>query len=296
MGVFDKMLALLEHITEFLKHGHAAEVARVLDNGVFAYAEAKNTADLEHPHLLVQQAKNLKDRVGEFLRKTQNLINIQEKENKTLKERINNVSHVLDGHVSGFILRTKEYLISPNSENQSHRQAAYNDVKACLDEINKILQRIKAKYTNSFDEGQLKIEQDLDEIDDKAIELMKTLGQLHAPAVTPDMEAAKIEHARALPGKTQEMLSVMAQAGADPELKRELVGAVKHGRDGGLPEYFESCDTIEGVARKSKMAAPLSLAIPVPIEEAKAINPIDMLEAAKRMCAALKGINLALDD
>ena len=52
---------------------------------------------------------------------------------------------------------------------------------------------------------------------------------------------------------------------------------------------------MENVLRKSMVAPPLQLAIPLG-EAAQPIKQIDMLEAAKRMCAALKGINLALDD
>jgi len=297
MTVFDKVLALLEHMTEFMKQGHAAEVCRTMDNGLFAYAEAKNLLEIDMGHLLVMQAKNLKDRVKEFLTKTKNLINIQESQNKGLKERVQNVENVLEGHITGFILRTKDHLQNPGiAEYKAQRQHEYDEVKSCLDEINKILARIKAKYSHLFEEGALKIDQGLDDIDTSAYDLMNTLAKLHVPPTTPELEQAKLAAAKVIPEKTQEVLSVMAQAGADPELKRELVGAVKQGRDGGLPQYFDACDTIEGVMRKSMQAKPLQLLLPIDNTVAKPVAQIDMLEAAKRMCAALKGINLALDD
>jgi len=296
MTVFDKILALLEHITEFLRQGHAAEVCRVLDNGAYAHAEAKNMNELELPHLLVQQSRNLKDRVKDFLGKTHKLITIQEAQNKGLKERISNVELVLDGHITGFILRTKDHLLNPSQpELKAQRTHEYEEVKSCLQEIERILQRIKAKYSNLFEEGALQIDQDLDDLDQSAYDLMNTLAQLHVPATTAELENTKLAAAKAIPQKTQEVLSVMAQAGADPELKKELVGAVKKGRDGGLPEYFDACEILENCVRKSHVAPPLQLSIPIG-EPAKAVKQVDMLEAAKRMCAALKGINLALDD
>lgn len=39
---------------------------------------------------------------------------------------------------------------------------AYKNLLACLDEINRILERIRAKYTNSFDEDKLKANRNLD--------------------------------------------------------------------------------------------------------------------------------------
>lgn len=39
---------------------------------------------------------------------------------------------------------------------------AYGSVIACLDEINRILERIKVKYTNAFDEDGIKAHRDLD--------------------------------------------------------------------------------------------------------------------------------------
>lgn len=39
---------------------------------------------------------------------------------------------------------------------------AYNSVLSCLDEINRILERVKAKYANAFDEDALKAHRDLD--------------------------------------------------------------------------------------------------------------------------------------
>jgi hypothetical protein len=296
MVVFDKILSLLEHITEFLKQGHAAEVCRVMDNGVFAFAEAKNMLDLELKHLLVQQAKNMKDRTGEFLKKTSNLVNIQEGQNKGLKERVQNVERILDGHCTTFVLKTRDDLVENTQYSKNQRHAAYEDLKACLDEINKILQRIKAKYSNLFEEGPLLISQNYEDLDQAAYDVMNTLAKLHVPATTPELEAEKIEAARMLPKHVQQLMSVMAMAGADDDVKRDLIAAIKKARDGGLPEYFNAMQTLEDLVRKGMSAPPMMIIPDAIVDLAKPIQPTDMLEAAKRMCAALKGLNLALDD
>lgn len=62
------MLAVLEQVTEFLKEGHGAEVAHVIEQGKNAYAEAKNLSNIEVPSLLVPQSKLVKDRAEDFLK------------------------------------------------------------------------------------------------------------------------------------------------------------------------------------------------------------------------------------
>jgi len=224
-------------------------------------------------------------------------VNIQTKDglNKGLKERVANVERVLDGHCTAFVLKTRDDLVETTQESKGQRHAAHEDVKACLDEINKILQRVKAIYSSMFGEGALQIDQNFDDLDQSAYDVMNTLAKLHVPPSTPHLEAEKLEAAKMLPKHTQTLLSVMAMAGADDELKRELVGCVKLGRDGGLPEYFDAIEGLESCVRKS-MIAPLMIIPGQSAEVAKPVAPTDMLEAAKRMCAALKGINLALDD
>jgi hypothetical protein len=55
--IFDKLLSLLENVSEFLKEGHKVEVGRVLDVAYEAVTETKALRDLADDTSLVPQAQ-----------------------------------------------------------------------------------------------------------------------------------------------------------------------------------------------------------------------------------------------
>jgi len=167
--IFDIMLALLEQTTDFFKQGHAAEVMKVLDAGKNAYAECKNLWNIEVPSLLVPQSKLAKDRSEDYLQKCENLVNIQDGMNQSLKNRAENAALLLKGSMPHFILTSRDHLVNIGQSNhpamKSEQTAAYESVVSCLDEITRILERIQANYLHTFEEDPLKARKDLDDLD-----------------------------------------------------------------------------------------------------------------------------------
>jgi len=51
-----------------------------------------------------------------------------------------------------FILASKDYMLNNDPQYKEAQKHVHEDLVGCLDEFNKILERIKVKYTNSFDE------------------------------------------------------------------------------------------------------------------------------------------------
>eukprot|EP01127_Copromyxa_protea_P013297 TRINITY_DN3567_c0_g1_i1.p1 TRINITY_DN3567_c0_g1~~TRINITY_DN3567_c0_g1_i1.p1 ORF type:complete len:426 (-),score=111.69 TRINITY_DN3567_c0_g1_i1:57-1334(-) len=293
--IFDVMLALLEQVTEFLKAGHGVEVLNVIEQGKNAYAECSNLLNIEVASILVPQSKLVKDRAEDFLKKCKNLVNIQEGTNKSLKDRVDNVELLLQAAIPNFILKSRDHLINLG---QPHHGAvkeeqieAHKSVVACLDEIGRILERVKAKYANAFDEDGLKANRDLDDLDKAANNLFKNLAKLKVPSKSEEETQAATQ---AVPALTKEVLTAMANHGAQPEHQRELIGVVKGARDGTIPEFFEAAENMENLLTKVREEPAFQIAVSsqatVPDE-----GPRDLLEAAKAMCAALKGLNIAVD-
>jgi len=295
--VFESFLAILENMTEFLKQCHASEVCRTLDNGKNAYAEASNLLNLEVRSNLVPQSKLMSQRCTEFFKATQNLVKIQDDENLALHGRVDNVDLLMRKAMPEFILKTKDAVMNENqSQLKEFQKQAYHDVVACLDELTKILERVKVKYTSDFDEDAVKVNTELDALDRAANDMLASVAKLRGLPLDADEEARRIT-AEAVPETTKATLSEMAKLSATPVMKKELVDQVKKARDGTTPEYFEAADAVIDLVEKVKLSAPAPVAIQS-IQEAETINesgPRDLLEAAKAMCAALKNLNLKLD-
>jgi len=159
--------------------------------------------------------------------------------------------------------------------------------------LKRICQQIKARYTNSFDESQTKpLDEDLDEA---ANDLFDTLATLRLPNLPPkDLENAQ----KMLPVQTKEVLKVLDNKECPIELQQELIGAIKKARDGSVPEYFEALKILQQTLEKARNAQPGQ-----PLALAHGTSRLvdtggarDLLETAKKMCTALKGINVTLDE
>jgi len=239
----------------------------------------------------------MSQRCTEFYKATQNLVKIQDDENLALHGRVDNVDLLLRKAMPEFILKTKDAVMNDNQPQlKEFQKQAYHDVVACLDELSKILERVKVKYTSDFDEDAVKVNTELDALDRAANDMLASVAKLRSMPLDADDEAKRIT-AEAVPETTKATLSEMAKLSATPEMKRELVDQVKKARDGTTPEYFEAVDAVTDLVEKVKLSAPAPVAIQS-IQEAETIDqsgPKDLLEAAKAMCAALKNLNLKLD-
>jgi len=295
--VFESFLSVLENMTEFLKQCHGSEVCRSIDNGKNAYAEVSNLLNLEVKSNLVPQSKLMSQRCTEYFKATQNLVKVQDDENQALHGRVDNVDLLLRKAMPEFILKTKDAVMNDNQPQlKEFQKQAYHDVVACLDELTKILERVKVKYTSDFDEDAVKVNTELDALDNAAQDMMDKVAKLRGMPLDADEESRRVA-AEAIPEATKTTLSEMSKLHAVPDLKRELVEQVKKARDGTTPEYFAAADAVTDIVDKVKLSAPPPVAIQ-PIQEATMIQdsgPRDLLEAAKAMCAALKNLNLKLD-
>jgi len=220
--VFDNLLQLLNHMTEFLKLCHAAEVCRAVDFGKAAYNEAYNLLHLEVKSNFVPQAQLLSQRSLEYQGATSNLVKIQEGTNDDLHVRASNAELILKQVIPKYILESKEYFLSNNNSQYKEAQKhAYDDVISCLDEFSKIVDRIKVKYTNTFDEDSLRINPPTP-IEKAVNDVLQAVSKLRT--LPPDMlsEHRQTYH-EAVPKTTKAALSEFDNAGATPEDKQDLI-------------------------------------------------------------------------
>jgi len=254
--------------------------------------------NLEIKGNLVPQSKLMSQRCTEFFKATQNLVKIQDDENMALHGRVDNVDLLLRKAMPDFILKTKDSIMNDHQPQLKEMQKqAYHDVESCLDELTKILERVKVKYTSEFDEDAVKVNTELDALDNAANDMMASVAKLRGMPLDADEDAKRIA-AEGIPEATKVALSEMAKLRASPDHKKELVEQVKKARDGTVPEYFAAADAVSDLVDKVKLSAPQVVAIQPISQEATTIadsGPRDLLEAAKAMCAALKNLNLKLD-
>jgi len=287
-NVFDVMLSFLESMTEFLKIRHAAEVQVVIEGGKNAYAECNNLYHIEVPSLLVPQGRLMKERTENFHSKCVNLVNIQEASNRVLKARAENVGHLLSSAIPDFIIQSKEYLLNMGDNNYKHRQTeAYNAVISCLDEINKILERVKGKFTNTFEQENPAAEAPLTDLEAAVNNLFNNLAKLRVPD-----EQVRAVAADNVPPATKTVLAALTDRNVPMPEKKQLIENVRDARDGSIPQYFTSLEAVGEIVQKAQTAPLFSIPLSVPTSSAA---PGDMLEAAKAMCSALKGLSFSLD-
>jgi len=296
--VFEKFLSILENMTEFLKQCHASEVCRSIENGKNAYAEASNLLNLEIRGNLVPQSKLMSQRCTDYFKATQSLVKIQDDENLALHGRVDNVDLLIRKAMPEFILKTKDHIMnSPSSpELKEFQKQSYGDVVSCLDELTKILERVKVKYTSEFDEDAVKVNTQLDALDNAANEVLANIAKYRGMPLDADEDARTVV-AEAIPEATKVTLSEMAKLRATPDDKKELIEQVKKARDGTVPEYFQAQEAVHDLVDKVKLSAPPVISIKPIMAEAisDTDGPRDLLEAAKAMCSALKNLNLKLD-
>lgn len=297
--VFDLMLGVLENMTEFMKQCHAVEVCRVIDAGKNAYAETENLLNLEFKSNLVDQAKIMSSRCTDFWKSTNNLVRVQDDTNVALITRVENVELLLKQAMPNLILTTKEWLFSDEDpEAKEHQKQAYHDVISCLDEIKKILERVKVKYTSAFDEDATKVSGELAPVDKALNDVLKKVAALRSlPANAPE-EDRRIA-AEGVPVATKATLAEFDKLHARPDDKASLVSSVKQARDApDLSDYFGAQDALHDLVEKVKLSQPAIVA-PIPIISSAVPfideGPQDLLEVAKKMCDALKNLNLTLD-
>jgi len=295
--VFDNLLQLLNNMTEFLKLCHAAEVCRVVDFGKAAYNEANNLLNLEVKSNFPTQAQLLSLKTSEYQKATTNLVKIQEGANDDLQVRVDNAEQILKQVIPSFIIASKEYFLSYHDpqlkENHKH---AHSDVISCLDEFTKIVDRIKVKYTNTFDEDALRINPPTPL--EKAMEdILQSVAKLRT--LPPDMLPEQRQtYAEAVPRATKHAMTEFDNYGATPEDKQDLIRGVKQARDGPtISDFFTAQDDLGKLVEKLQANASYIPTIPLISEpETEDDSTSDLLAAAKALCASMKTLNIALDD
>jgi len=294
--VFDNLLQLLNHTTEFLKLCHAAEVCRVVEFGKAAYNDAYNLLHLEVKSNFVVQAQLLSQRCLEYQGATTNLVKIQEGANDDLHVRVSNAELILKQVIPKYIIESKEYFLSNNNSQYKEAQKhAYDDVISCLDEFTKIVDRIKVKYTNTFDEDSLRINPPTP-LEKAVSDVLQAVSKLRTlpPDTLPEQRQTYHE---AVPKTTKAALSEFDRAGAEPEDKQDLIRCVKQARDGPISDFFNAQDEMGRIVERVQAKAADIPTIPlIAFPETLDDTPGDLLAAAKALCASMKTLNIALDD
>jgi len=246
---------------------------------------------MEFANLLVAQAKLNKDRIEDYLKKIKALLYIQADENEKLRTKYTITAELINDTTPNFILATKDYLVDKSKESKARQTELYNVTVSCLDELKRILEQIRVRYTNAFDEQREPLDDEI--LDDPASDLFETLAAIRSPEKT---EPEKAPLAALIRPQTQNLLKAMDEKQCPVELKQEALGAIKKARDGSVPEYFDAIRTLEDTLAKARNLQPSPLQISI---GALTINdkggPRDLLEAAKRMAAALSSLNVTLD-
>jgi len=295
--VFDNLLHLLETATEFMKLCHAAEVCRVIEIGKNAQNEAYNTLHLEVKSNFVTQAQLCTQRCKDFQTATSNLVKIQEGTNEDLEGRVENVERLMHHTVPNYILASKDYILNSDPQVKEAQKHAYEDLLACLDELNKILERIRVKYTNAFDEDATRITPNITPLAKSVQEVVQAVSKLRT--MPPDLgppEKKIIQEA--VPTTTKAALSEFDNYNATPEDKQELVRCVKQARDGPTAEFFQAQEALGALVDRvqaNHQAFIPSISLDMPLETIDD-SPKDLLEAAKALCASMKTLNITLDE
>jgi len=178
-------------------------------------------------------------------------------------------------------------------ETQKH---AHDDLTGCYDEINKILERLKVKYTNAFDEDAVRVSPNLTPLEKTVNEVMQAVAKLRTlPPDAPEPSRKIIQEG--VPKATKAALNEFDNSQATPEDKQELVRCVKQARDGPVSDFFVVQDAlgqlVDRVQSNQQFVPSISLEIPV---ETIDDSPNDLLEAAKALCASMKTLNITLDE
>jgi len=245
----------------------------------------------------VTQAQLLSIRSNDYQKATTNLVKIQEGANDDLQVRVDNAEHLLKQVIPKFIIESKEFFLSNNDPQLKEAQKhSYDDVIGCLDELTKIVDRIKVKYTNSFDEDAMRIPVHSTPLERAVNDAMQAVAKLKS--LPPDMLPEQRQtYQEAVPKTTKHALFEFDNAGATPEEKQELIRCIKQARDGPVTDFFVAQEDLNKLVEKVQANASFIPTIPL-IAESETIDdtPGDLLAAAKALCASMRTMNIALDD
>jgi len=295
--VFDNLLHLLENMTEFMKHCHAAEVCRVIEIGKNAQNESYNLLHLEVKSNFVTQAQLCTQRCKDFQTATANLVKIQEGANEDLEGRVENVEKLMVTTVPGFILASKDYLLDPDSQVKEAQKHSHGELTACFDEIDKILERIRVKYTNSFDEDATRATANVTPLAKSVQQVIEAVTNFRTMAPDISEPARKVVH-EAVPRTTKAALAELENYDPQPEDRQELVRCVKQGRDGPMSDFFQAQESLGALVERvlaNHQAFIPSISLDMNLETIDD-GPKDLLEAAKALCASMKTLNITLDE
>jgi len=280
-------------MTDFFREGHASEVCRVINSGDDNFQQCKNLLNIEFPNLLVAQAKLLKERTEDYLKKTRALLHIQMDENEGLRKKFKTVEEIIEDTNPKFILASKDMLQAMDrpdfAEKKALQKEQYDIAYSCFEEIKRILEAIRVRYSNVFSEGKADEEEDI--IDDPASDLFDTLRDMRTAP-----EEKRLQAIENLKPQIQKILAVLDEKQCPVEMKKELLAAIKRAAEGGIPEYFDAVRCMEQTLNKAKAMQPQPLQIQFGASGIKDKGgPRDLLEAAKQMCAALASLNITID-
>jgi len=279
-----------------MKQCHAAEVCRAIEMGKNAYNEAYNLLHLEVKSNFVPQAQLLSQRSKDFQSATANLVKIQEGANDDLEGRTENAERILQRTVPTFILASKDYLLNNDPQLKEAQKHVHEDLVGCFDEFNKILERIKVKYTNSFDEDATRANANMTPLEKSVNEVMKAVSSLRTlPPDAPEENRRVVQEG--VPKATKVALAEFDNYSAAPEDKQELVRCVKQARDGPVADFFQAQDDLDKLVDRVQANQQFVPSISIQMA-AEPINdsPKDLLEAAKALCASMKTLNFTLDE
>jgi len=173
----------------------------------------------------VAQAKLLKERTDDYLKKTRALLYIQEDQNEALRKKFKTVEELLEATSPEFIVASRDHLMSmgqsDHADKKAYQKEQYDVVYSCLEEIKRILEAIKVRYINMFLEGRAEDEEDV--LDDPASDLFETLRILRSPIP----EEQKLQAAQNIKPQVQEVLKILEEKGCPMEMKQELLAAIK---------------------------------------------------------------------
>jgi len=294
--VFDNLLHLLENMTEFMKQCHAAEVCRVIEMGKNAYSEAYNLLHLGVPSNFVPQAQLCSQKSKDFQTATANLVKIQEGTNDELQGRTENAERNLQSTIPNFILASKDYMLNNDPQYKEAQKHVHEDLVGCLDELNKILERIKVKYTNSFDEDAQRVTPNMTPLEKSVNQVMQAVS--HLRSLPPDaLEDDKRVVQQGVPKATKVALNEFNNMCATPQDKEELVRCVKQARDGPVSDFFQAQDALDNLVDRVQSNQQFVPSISLLMDaETLDDSPKDLLEAAKALCASMKTLNITLDE
>jgi len=228
--VFDLVLAVLEIMTGFMETGHGAGVANAGDMGKAAIAEANSLGAVEYVNVLVVQAKQANTRVNEFIDAVHSLVQIQD---SPMKEQLNAELAAAEdnarAHLQDLILKTKAVFTSGGSKNA--QAEANTKLVSALKQVQTVLDKIHAKYSNSFDVSEERRRQ----------ALQMGVTQPDSSKVTGDL----LEAARAMAEAMSKMNSIM-DVPEEPKYKGPMLAAFVPQEKSAKGDLIKAAQNVQG--------------------------------------------------